>query len=145
MENVNRNHSNQRLDPVAGTFAPDADVGTTSLWGFLGPARDDMYRLYTDGSFTRFYEIPQRAIVWVETSDSDDDAVTPARVGVASGTPLDVIDTSAAAGWLGGAITTGYLQNQDASSVTAAAACTNQGGPQMQAAAPLCVTVAFHA
>ena len=138
MENVTSNHSNHEVDPVVGTFARGEEVGSRSLWGFLGPAREDMYRLYTDVSFTKFYEIPQAAIVWVESGEAEDD-LAPATVHLSEGTRLDVVETGAASAegsYLDGAISAGYLQNQGTEAqlacgnVLTTAVCTLAGQQQ---------------
>src|SRR5436305_5259531 len=109
MENVTPTSYGLEAKPVVSTFDRGGDVGTVSLWGFLGPAEDDLYRLYTDVSFSKFYEIPQSKIVWVEESEED----APARVHVANDFDLSLTEPATSTTpvqFYEGSITDGYLR-----------------------------------
>ena len=102
---------------------PDDAQDLISLVGYLGPSKQpDQIRLYSDLSFRHYYEIPSDGIV-ATTPTNADDPNSPTIVHVKASTRIDVVSVASQnveAGFLRGAITSGYLGS--------AAGSAGQGG-----------------
>ncbi len=90
---------------------PDDTRNLVSLVGYIGPSKKpDSIRLYLDLGFKSYYEIPKSGVV--STSAAGDDPNSPTTVFVDATTPVEVVTVqsqSVAAGYLQGAIASGYL------------------------------------
>src|SRR5207244_1443408 len=100
--------------PLVAKLHPDPDDARNliSLVGYLGPSKNpDDIRLYLDLTFNHYYELPSASIVATAPTNADDPN-SPTSVYVEASTQLNVVSTasqSVAAGFLKGAITSGYL------------------------------------
>jgi hypothetical protein len=112
-------------DPAAepDKFVPDSAVNDlhsdpddfspqTTLIGYVGPSpNDDNFRLYTDLSFSKFYEIPKDALKGRTSADSSDENA-PSIIRIDAGARVRIVthsESSVEASAIAGNISSGYL------------------------------------
>jgi hypothetical protein len=101
-------------DSIVEQLHPDTEIteAAVTLTGYLGPSStDDNVRLYSNLSFTSYYEIPKDGILGRAKADpKDEDSATVLRVK--SDTRLDIVNSTRRtieANALSGSITGNYL------------------------------------